>query len=88
MRFLSLDQENAVIPDATELWLYCRALACAGALQRLFAEFDGYLYEHGFLAMGGSIIKAPSSQPHDRAIATDPTYRCSRRYSYLTVKSC
>jgi len=57
MRFLGLGLEDAV-PDATTLWLYREALARAGAVEALFAAFDGYLREHGFLAMGGQIIDA------------------------------
>jgi hypothetical protein len=30
-------------------------LAEAGAMEELFALFDGYLKEHGYLAMGGQI---------------------------------
>jgi IS5 family transposase len=52
MRFLGLGLEDGV-PDATTLWLYREALARAGAVEELFAAFDGYLRDHGFLAMGG-----------------------------------
>ena len=57
MRFLSLGLEDAV-PDATTLWLYREALTRAGAVEELFATFDGHLREHGFLAMGGQIVDA------------------------------
>ncbi len=69
MRFLGLGLEDAV-PDATTLWLYREALAHAGAVEDLFAAFDGYLREHGVLAMGGQII--------DATIVAAPRQRNSR----------
>ena len=69
MRFLGLGLEDAV-PDATTLWLYREALARAGAVEALFSAFDGYLREHGFLAMGGQII--------DATIVAAPRQRNSR----------
>ena len=57
MRFLGLGLEDAV-PDATTLWLYREALAKAGVVEQLFATFDGYLREQGYLAKGGQIIDA------------------------------
>ncbi|MCX7380946.1 MAG: IS5 family transposase [Alphaproteobacteria bacterium] len=69
MRFLGLGLEDAV-PDATTLWLYREALARAGAVEALFGAFDGYLREHGFLAMGGQII--------DATIVAAPRQRNSR----------
>lgn len=69
MRFLGLGLEDAV-PDATTLWLYREALARAGAVEGLFAAFDLYLREHGFLAMGGQII--------DATIVAAPRQRNSR----------
>jgi IS5 family transposase len=69
IRFLGLGLEDAV-PDATTLWLYREALAQAGAIEDLFAAFDGYLREHGFLAMGGQIV--------DATIVAAPRQRNSR----------
>jgi IS5 family transposase len=47
MRFLGLGLEDAV-PDATTLWLYREALARAGAVEALFAAFDGHLRSTAF----------------------------------------
>ena len=57
MRFLGLGLEDAV-PDAKTLWLYREALAKAGAVEELFAMFDAFLKDKGYLAMGGQIIDA------------------------------
>ena len=57
MRFVGLGLEDAV-PDAKTLWLYREALAKAGAVEGLFALFDGHLKAKGYLAMGGQIIDA------------------------------
>ncbi len=57
MRFLGLGLEDRV-PDAKTLWLYREQLAQAGAIETLFEDFDGYLEQQGYLAMGGQIIDA------------------------------
>ena len=57
MRFVGLGLEDAV-PDAKTLWLYREALTKAGAVEGLFNQFDAYLKERGYLAMGGQIIDA------------------------------
>ena len=57
MRFLGLGLEDKV-PDAKTVWLYRDQLAQAGTIAALFADFDGYLEEQGYLAMGGQIIDA------------------------------
>ena len=57
MRFLGLGLEDRV-PDATTVWLYREQLVHAKAVEDLFAQFDGYLREQGFLAMGGQMIDA------------------------------
>ena len=49
MRFVGLGLEDAV-PDAKTLWLYREALAKAGAVEKLFDLFDGYLKAKGYLA--------------------------------------
>lgn len=69
MRFLGLGLEDPV-PDATTLWLYREALARAGAVEALFAAFDGHLRDQGFLAMGGQIV--------DATIVAAPRQRNSR----------
>ena len=55
MRFLGLGLEDAV-PDAKTLWLFREALAKAGAVEELFDQFDRFLKDKGYLAMGGQII--------------------------------
>lgn len=77
MRFVGLGLEDAV-PDAKTLWLYREALAKAGAVEKLFDLFDGYLKEKGYLAMGGQII--------DATIVPAPRQRNSRDDN-ATVKS-
>ena len=57
MRFLGLGLQDRV-PDAKTIWLYREALTKAGAIETLFDEFDGYLRQHGYLAMGGQIVDA------------------------------
>jgi len=57
MRFLGLGLEDRV-PDATTVWLYREALVEAEAVEELFATFDGYLQDQGWLAMGGQMIDA------------------------------
>ncbi len=56
-RFLGLGLEDGV-PDAKTVWLYRDVLAQEGVIEELFDEFDGYLKERGYLAMGGQIIDA------------------------------
>jgi IS5 family transposase len=69
MRFLGLGLEDRV-PDATTLWLYREALAEAGMVEQLFADFDAYLRAQGYLAMGGQIM--------DASIVAAPKQRNSR----------
>lgn len=57
MRFLGLGLSDRV-PDAKTVWLYREALAKIGAIETLFAEFDAYLRQSGYLAMGGQIVDA------------------------------
>ena len=47
MRFLGLGLEDRV-PDAKTVWLYREQLARAGAIEGLFAAFDGYLKDQGY----------------------------------------
>jgi IS5 family transposase len=57
MRFLGLGLADAV-PDANTIWTFREALKRAGAVERLFAQFDATLRAAGFLAMGGQIVDA------------------------------
>ena len=57
VRFLGLGLEDKV-PDAKTVWMYREQLAQAGAVESLFEEFDGFLEQQGYLAMGGQIIDA------------------------------
>jgi IS5 family transposase len=57
MRFLGLGLEDPV-PDAKTVWFYREQLAQAGVIEALFEDFDGYLEQQGYLAMGGQIIDA------------------------------
>ena len=57
MRFLGLGFEDAV-PDAKTVWLFREHLTRAGAIDELFASFDGWLKGKGYLAMSGQIIDA------------------------------
>ncbi|OEJ69524.1 IS5 family transposase [Magnetovibrio blakemorei] len=69
MRFLGLGLEGKV-PDAKTVWLYRDQLAEVGVIETLFADFDDYLKNHGYLAMGGQII--------DASIVSVPTQHNSR----------
>ena len=42
------------VPNAETVWLYREQLTQAGAIE----DFDGYLEDQGYLAMGGQIIDA------------------------------
>jgi IS5 family transposase len=57
MRFLGLALEDRV-PDAKTVWLFREQLTLAGAVERLFAHFDGALRAAGYLAMAGQIVDA------------------------------
>jgi len=56
-RFLGLGLDGKV-PDAKTVWLYRDLLTQGGVIDALFKDFDGYLKEQGYLAMGGQIIDA------------------------------
>ena len=58
MRFLGLGLGDRV-PDAKTVWLYRKALAKAGMVDELFAQFDGHLARRGYIARGGQILDAP-----------------------------
>ena len=57
MRFLGLGLADPV-PDANTIWAFREALKRAGAVERLFAQFDARLRAAGYLAMGGQIVDA------------------------------
>ena len=57
MRFLGLGLGD-LVPDAKTVWLYREALAKAGMVDELFAQFDGYLARRGYIARGGQILDA------------------------------
>ncbi|MGH6823321.1 MAG: IS5 family transposase [Methylocella sp.] len=57
MMFLGLEMCDDV-PDARTIWLFREILRQAGAVERLFARFDGMLNAHGFEASGGQIVDA------------------------------
>lgn len=57
VRFLGLGLEDKV-PDAKTVWLYREQLAQAGMIATVFENFDSYLKDRGYLAMGGQIIDA------------------------------
>lgn len=57
MRFLGLSLEDGV-PDAKTIWLYREQLTEAQLIETLFAQFDAYLNEKGFVARKGQIIDA------------------------------
>ena len=57
IRFLGSGIE-AIVPDAKTIWLYRDRLADADVVDGLFADFDGYLKDQGYLAMGDQIIDA------------------------------
>ena len=46
------------VPDTKTVWLYREQLVQAGAIGALFEDFDGYLEQQGYLAVGGQIIGA------------------------------
>ena len=68
MRFLGLGLGDRV-PDAKTVWLYREALAKAGMVDELFAQFDGYLARRGYIARGGQILDAsivPAPHNHNK----------------------
>lgn len=57
MRFLGFSLADRV-PDAKTIWLFKDQLSRTKAADSLFSNFDSYLRESGYLAMGGQIIDA------------------------------
>ena len=44
--------------DARTIWLFREKLTTAGAIKRLFEQFDAMLRQAGYIAMSGQIIDA------------------------------
>ena len=57
IRFLGLGLEDRV-PDARTIWLFREKLTTAGAIKRLFEQFDAMLRQAGYIAMSGQIVDA------------------------------
>ena len=57
MRFLRLGLEDRV-PDARTIWLFREKLTTAGAIKRLFEQFNARLRQAGYIAMSGQIVDA------------------------------
>lgn len=70
MRFAGLALHD-VVPDAKTIWLFGEQLTRAGALERLFAQFDRLLHDRGYLAMGGQIVDATVIEAHRPRLTTD-----------------
>jgi len=66
------------VPDAKTVWLYRDQLAEVGVIEALFTDFDSYLKDRGYLAMGGQII--------DASIVSVPTQHNSRD-EHTTIKA-
>src|SRR5271154_3278848 len=82
MRFVGLALHDP-IPDAKTNWLYREQLARAGAIERLFARFDGLLREKGWLAMGGQM---PGSSPGTSATVVEARQPRLTRTEKQTIK--
>ncbi len=57
MRFLGLGLEDRVL-DARTIWLFREKLTTAGAIKRLFEQFDAMLRQAGHIAMSDQIVDA------------------------------
>lgn len=57
MRFLGLGLSDRV-PDAKTIWLFRERLTQAGAIERLFDQFDAPLRNASYLPMSGQILDA------------------------------
>ena len=55
--FLGFDL-GAPTPDRNTIWTFCERPVRAGAMDKLFAAFDGEMRRCGYLAMGGQIFEA------------------------------
>jgi len=57
MRFLGLGLTDKA-PDAKTIWAFRERLTQAGAIEALFARFDGVIRAAGYIAMSGQIVDA------------------------------
>ncbi len=57
MRFLDMGLSDKA-PDARTIWLFRELLTEAGAIAKLFAVFEAWLKETGYLAISGQIVDA------------------------------
>src|ERR1700751_939536 len=57
MGFLGLGLEDRV-PHARTIWLFREKLTVAGAIKRLFVQFDAMLRQAAYIAMSGQIVDA------------------------------
>ena len=79
MRFLGLGLEDQV-PDARTIWLFREKLTKAGAIETLFARFDGAVREAGYIPMSGQIVDASLvSAPKQKVRRTCPCRARLRR---------
>jgi transposase, IS5 family len=72
MRFLGLGLEDRV-PDARTIWLFREKLTTAGAIKRLFEQFDAMLRQARYIAMSGQIVDASLvAAPRQKQAGPDP----------------
>ncbi|BAU38968.1 transposase [Acetobacter pasteurianus NBRC 101655] len=58
IRFLGLELSYRVPDAAKAVWLFCERLTQAGAIEKLFEQFDAPLRNAGYLLMSGQILDA------------------------------
>lgn len=63
MRFLGLGLRDKV-PDAKTIWAFRERLIRAGAIEALFACFDGAIREAGYIPMAGQIVDGEPLERH------------------------
>ena len=57
------------VPDARTIWLFREKLTTAGAIKRLFEQFDAMLRQAGYIAMSRQIVDASPIRTMSRSIA-------------------
>jgi transposase, IS5 family len=67
MRFLGLGFEDRV-PDARTIWLFREELTTAGAIKRLFEQFDAMLRHAGYIAMSVAAPRQRNTDDDKKAI--------------------
>ncbi len=78
IRFLVLGLEDRV-PNARTIWLFREKLTTAGAIKRLFEQFDAMLRQAGYIAMSGQIASMPAwLRRRDSAVRTTRRRQSSR----------